>query len=401
MSPSLIEQQLPLAAAYVAFLYACAWLCAFALQRVPNVSAARSKLDGRFGCIDGLRGMLALGVMMHHTLAGYGYFSGGTWRYGDSPLLNQLGQSGVALFFMITGFLFSLKARSSSMNWRHLYASRAARLYPLYLLLVLVVFALAIGTSQGGVREPLGPLLGEFVRWLAFGQPDINGQSMTWTMIAGVNWSLRYEVVFYIVGVPLLYLFAKGFAQPLRAALSCIALGAVLVWSAREGRMGGSVQYVTHFLSGISVAYLSDVPRSRAVIAHRGFHAAAGLALVWLLCNEPHANNWRAVLAETVVFAAVVGGASAFGLLRTRAAVWLGDVSYGIYLLHGLSLWTLWYAACRFIAPQTVGTLPFTLAMGALVAAVCVLASISYVWIERPALQRWARPHSPPRLQAI
>lgn len=311
------------------------------------------------------------------------------------------GQSGVALFFMITGFLFALKARSPSLDWKRLYASRVARLYPLYVLLILVVFSLAIATRDGGSQESIGRLADEFVAWLAFGQPDINAQPMSWTMIAGVNWSLRYEAGFYVFGVPLLYLFAKQFSPHRRAALSCLALLAVLVWSAREGRMGGSVQYVTHFLCGISVAYLSDIPRSRAVIAHRYFRMAAAAALAWLLCTQTHANNWRAVLASTAVFAAVVGGASGFGLLRTRAAIWLGDVSYGIYLLHGLTLWSLWTATCRFADPRAIGALPFFLAMGAGVAAVCLLASLTYLRIERPAMQRWGGPHASARPRPI
>src|SRR5476649_2958569 len=78
-----------------------------AIVRLSN--GARSLLlppIQRTGSLDGLRGILALAVMIHHSFTAYGYFMRGQWIWSSSSIFNQLGQSSVAMFFMITGFLF-------------------------------------------------------------------------------------------------------------------------------------------------------------------------------------------------------------------------------------------------------------------------------------------------------
>src|SRR5476649_2639693 len=61
---------------------------------------------GRVHAIDGLRGFLALGVFFTHVIGTYGYYARGRWYSTFSPVHATMGQAGVAIFFMITGFLF-------------------------------------------------------------------------------------------------------------------------------------------------------------------------------------------------------------------------------------------------------------------------------------------------------
>src|SRR5947207_7931738 len=61
---------------------------------------------GRFECLDGLRGFLALAVMVHHGMAVYMRAMTGQWTVGNHPTYKLFGSASVALFFMITGFLF-------------------------------------------------------------------------------------------------------------------------------------------------------------------------------------------------------------------------------------------------------------------------------------------------------
>ncbi|MFC6337438.1 acyltransferase family protein [Pseudomonas karstica] len=62
--------------------------------------------QGRFVTIDGLRGYLAFFVFLHHSCIWYYYLQSGVWALPPSRLFVHFGQMGVALFFMITGFLF-------------------------------------------------------------------------------------------------------------------------------------------------------------------------------------------------------------------------------------------------------------------------------------------------------
>src|SRR5215213_2016451 len=84
-------------------------LIAAALAQTSGFYRARLAEDaGRFECIDGLRGFLALGVFASHAVRMYVLHDTGEWSLpaGGAPFHSKAAAAGVALFFMITGFLF-------------------------------------------------------------------------------------------------------------------------------------------------------------------------------------------------------------------------------------------------------------------------------------------------------
>lgn len=391
MSPLLLESHVLLAAACALALYAAMLAVAALLLRLPSVGAAVTPLSGRYGTLDGFRGVLAAGVFIHHAFTAFVYFTQGRWDWSHSALLNHLGQTTVALFFMITGFLFTLKAVSPRVDWRGFFLSRMARLFPLYAVVIGLMFVLVFHLSGWQLREPVGVVLKELVQWLAFvcfGRPDVNGLPMTWTLIAGVNWSLRYEVFFYIVAVPLLNLLAR--LLPARALLvgAAVALVALLVLRGSGRVASPHLLYVAHFVCGILVAAAYREPALQAAMRGRALRLASVVALGVLLSQLNGYGN-ASILAATVLFAAVVGGMPLFGVLHTRAALWLGDISYGIYLLHGMVLWLVlsWLQGRGLLAGMSLPG--WLLLMAGVGAAVVGLASLSYVRMERP-IMGWA-----------
>ena len=170
---------------------------------------------GRYGSIDGLRGYLALGVFLYHSCV-WGYYSHtGKWGYPPSRFYVQLGDCGIALFFMITGFLFFSKildGRTKPIDWLRLYVSRFLRLTPLYLFVVVLLFIVVIFLSHGVLRAPLVKTLRGAACWLAFtipGEPDLNGVKNTSIIMAGVTWTLLYEWLFYAL-LPVLALMVRA-----------------------------------------------------------------------------------------------------------------------------------------------------------------------------------------------
>lgn len=89
---------------------ACAWCIARRAGGPPE--------QGRFASIDGLRGYLAFFVFLHHSAIWYFCLRTGQWKVPPSNLYTHFGQSSVAMFFMITGFLFSLKLIDRPMESR-------------------------------------------------------------------------------------------------------------------------------------------------------------------------------------------------------------------------------------------------------------------------------------------
>jgi peptidoglycan/LPS O-acetylase OafA/YrhL len=60
----------------------------------------------RYATIDGLRGYLAFLVFLHHSAVWFFYLKTNAWTGPPSNIYAQFGESSVALFFMITAFLF-------------------------------------------------------------------------------------------------------------------------------------------------------------------------------------------------------------------------------------------------------------------------------------------------------
>src|SRR5690349_10423474 len=96
------------ASAVVGLLYLGAGVTA---RRVPFYSRLLAASTGsRYAMIDGLRGYLAIGVMLHHVTCNWSYYVNGRWGPSMSGVFNGLAPLGVSEFFLITGFLFWGKA---------------------------------------------------------------------------------------------------------------------------------------------------------------------------------------------------------------------------------------------------------------------------------------------------
>jgi peptidoglycan/LPS O-acetylase OafA/YrhL len=382
-----LEHSLFLALGYVLAVYAAAISFAALLARVGPVDARLAPSTDRYGGLDGLRGLLAVGVFVHHTFAEYVYRTTGRWSWSESPLFNHLGQTGVALFFMVTAFLFSSRLLAGNVSWRAIYLSRVARIVPLYLVFVAVVAVSAFHFSGWTLREPPTQILREIGSWTAFsfwGTPDINGLPMTWTISAGVNWSLTFEWLFY-VSMPLL---ALGLARITGEKAARLALGvffASMVVVALTGKGSGWKLYVMHFASGTAVALLYRDAVLRAVLASRAIKIAGMAGLAALLAFQGAAGGAQ-VLLTTLFFASVVS--SPGWLLQRRGVRWLGEISYGVYLLHGVVLfWVLSYFRADLAGMRPVA---YALIASAVVAVVTALASVLHFAVELPGI-RWGK----------
>jgi len=77
MTPGLLDESIAVSLIYGASIYFSAWLFSGFLLRRKRVYEVLTPVGNRYGSIDGLRGVLAIGVLVHHSSAAYGYFKGG------------------------------------------------------------------------------------------------------------------------------------------------------------------------------------------------------------------------------------------------------------------------------------------------------------------------------------
>ena len=331
----------------------------------------------RFHAIDGLRGFLALGVFFIHVIASRGYYAEGHWYSTFSPVHANLGESGVAMFFMITGFLFwgkALRARAG-IDTRALYASRIRRLVPMYL--VSVAFSLLVAAALTGfvLREPPIAFLKEIRPWLSFGfmdTHDLNGLKDA-HIINAVYWTLAYEWSFYLA-LPLLALFARG---PWFLLLAAVAIF-----------FGIQAPITLYFLCGALAAMIveRDLLGGRLAKWWMAPFPLAAIALV--LTGFDTAYRPAPVVLLFVAFLFVVDGNTLFGLLRTRGAQLFGTVSYSFYLVHCIVLFIAFRVVDGFIpVAGLTGAEHWSVAAVAALAALA-LSAFTYRRVEYPFIAR-------------
>ena len=335
----------------------------------------------RLGELDGFRGVLAFGVFVTHAATTYVFRTSGTWTWPNSSFYTMCGHFPVALFFMITGFLFWRRSILRKQEWGDFFVSRVLRLLPLYVVATMVLMVYVGMLTRWRFNESSVKIMLEVLQWMAMGvlgRPDVNGLAHT-TVINTATWTLREETLFYL-SLPLLAFFATG---P-RFLLLCTVLTPAFLWRAEA--TGGRIWL--HFLFGMATAHL-HVRFPRVSFFRSG--AAAGLCLAILAAAWAAGLHQYELLNAAVafpLFVCVVYGNPLFGLLRIREVRWLGEISYSIYLLHCLVLFGMFWLFDELIGVQSMTPIVYWGGCAIVLVVVIILSTITFLKIERPFMQQ-------------
>jgi peptidoglycan/LPS O-acetylase OafA/YrhL len=325
--------------ACMAFLLALVSAPFFAIADTPP-----NPRGDRLSNLDGLRGFLAFGVFFHHAAIYHQYLQDGQWVLPPSRFYTLSGPAGVALFFMITGYLFwgRMIAERGRPNWIQLYTGRIFRIGPLYLFAVAIMLLIVFQRTGFNLHVPLPSLATELIRWSMLGiggEPNVNGDSIVLQLL-GVTWTLAYEWKFYFSLI--IIAFA---ARDNRTHLSFVAVGLTVsliyvlfinpdsIWSSCIALFSVGMLCASFERHGLTPK-LPDVISSVVILGL--------LAVVMLTSSGVYAAGPIILLGGA--FFLIISGANLFGLLSSRPARRLGNVSYGIYLLQGLVI-TLVFAS--------------------------------------------------------
>ena len=339
----------------------------------------------RFSSVDGLRGYLAFGVFVHHTAITWIYLHTRVFDVPKNYFYAQIGLASVALFFMITGFLFwgRLIKHGRHHDWLAFAVSRIFRLYPLYLPLLLVVI-LCVFYLQGWTfeDEPL-VVAKQVLAWLVFDRPDINQYPQTGILISNVTWTLNYEVFFYM-SLPLfgmVFLYRRNWRQTVLCLLGIYALYQLVGWEHSLKK-----HFLMSFLGGVAAAYWVRQPR---LAAWSKTPLAGGIALIVLLLVITQFQKSFAFLPLvllTLVFSIIASGHTLFGALTLRSIRWMGEISYSTYLLHGFLIWLMIQRTPLILPFDTTEPLTFVM-LGALCCCLLIIvSSLTFLYIEKPGM---------------
>jgi exopolysaccharide production protein ExoZ len=330
--------------------------------------------------MEGMRGVAVLLVFVTH----YCSFSE-PWQGSASPwlvqlahLLHTVGNVGVDLFFVLSGYVIYKSLVMRRQAFGDFMARRVQRIYPAFLVVFAIYLALSFLAPDAANLPPTGR--GPYLLANLLMLPGI----FPIKPLFAVAWTLSYEMFFYLA-VPLLVSVFHRFhwAGGRRVAAICACGAAIVVWCVMSG-----APYIrmVMFIAGM---LLHEAMVSRRASAPGGIAAGAATAIVLFAGARSDIGLFKPALLFAGLFVLCLdcfrrpSGALGrlFGWTPLR---WLGNMSYSYYLLHGLFLRAVFVALAHVAPPGGQGA-PFFFGMMAPALVVTVIGSaLLFLAIERP-----------------
>lgn len=352
--------------------------------------------------LTGLRGWAALYVLLYH-----GWQVAGTpeW-WAQSQRFVAAGYTGVDLFFVLSGFLLglplvdALRGGNVRSALARFWNRRIRRVLPAYGFQVCVLFAVLWVSAElpADAWWVLGTHLTLTFNLFPYDVRPLNG----------VYWSLPVEWNFYVV-LPLLAwaMLRLGWA---RSVLGLVLFALIFRWACYStvwdvpptswmSWWAGSIHQlparIDQFAFGMLAAWIH---RQRPTIDHRWVFLTAVIGLActcfWLGARGDVFSRVEVPLVFVqftllgALYAALCLGAAGSGTLAravfaNRIMLWLGTISYSLYLWHYPILhWQRHWAWLHAAGPWVAGTLT--------AAIIFAVSALSYRWLERPFLPQAA-----------
>ena len=369
-----------------------------------ETSEASSRALGRhISGLDGIRGMAIVGVLLYH----------GDVARAQGGFL-AISQFFTLSGFLITGVLLRNHLRPGGRPLTAFWARRVRRLLPaaLVALVGIVIFGATVATYSQA--KDLPGEVASAATWTANWYFIVNGTSYVAEFQAASPvrhfWSLSIEEQFYLVlPLALLVISRRNGSRRLLLGLLGGAAVASTAWMAYLYHQGASLDRlyygtdtrVGELLAGAALALVvaktgtSFSRRSRRVLQAVGLASLLATLWCWSTLSLTDGALWQggflvfSMLTCGVILGALAGHGPLTAVLSLAPLVYLGHISYGLYLYH----WPiyLWLTEDR----TGLDTWPL---LGVRVLVSLAVAIASFHLLERPVL-RGASFGIPPRFR--
>jgi len=340
----------------------------------------------RYPEIDGLRGYLAFFVFLHHSYIWQVFLKTDQWEDPKSNLFNQFGETTVVFFFIITAFLFTTKlfnTKNGEVDWSDYLKARFFRLFPMYLLSIIIIFILVAYLTDFTAQVPFIENLKSVLSWLFFNVSKnnsvLNGFEDTFTVNAGIAWTLPYEWTFYFL-LPMIALWFK-IKVNLKAVLG-FTLAAAIIMILNKA----SLRHFTPFMGGIVVAVLMNTKKFEGILKQKKYTL---LAIVLLGVSIYFFNSGRKplpIIISSVVFLIIASGNNFFGVLSSTFSRKFGQTTYSLYLLHGIVLSIIFNFIIGFDQAKLLTNTEFWLIITASIFPLILICQLTFKYIEAPLM---------------
>lgn len=341
--------------------------------------------------MEGMRGYaVALVFVAHYCTLAAPWLNGNPGLESVAHALHALGNTGVDLFFVLSGYVIYKSLVSRPQAFAGFMARRVKRIYPAFLV-VLAVYTMLSFLFPAESNIPREGALA----YLAANVLLLPGM-LAIKPIMTVAWSLSYEMFFYLA-VPVLVTAFRASRFGVTARTAGVAAISVLLAACLALADAGHLR-MTMFMAGM---LLHEAIGSRQVRAPGGVLVALAFGMTLLTGMMSDLGTLKLGLMFTGFFLLCLDCFLRPGGLPARAFCWtplrwLGNMSYSYYLLHGLALKALFMVAMRIAALQAHGAFAFAGLMLPFFALSLGASAVLFLLIERPfSLETiHARPHA-------
>ncbi len=348
-----------------------------------------------------LRGIAAVLVMLFHIDVLTYYRGLGTLVAHTETQIITKGYLWVDFFFVLSGFVMmhssgnSFSGGVSLLNIRSYLANRFWRIYPLHLacLLVLVLFVIAFPVIFPAVLSDGS--WATYFDWSALlhSLTLLNAHGLhtylSWNM---VSWSIGAEWWAYVLAIPLYPYLRRA---SVGASLAIIILGYLLLVLLAMS-VGGNSLDITHDFGVVRclIGFMVGIGLRSVFCRFREHWLLTSdlllLANVFLLVALLHLGSNDYIVAISMgclVFLGAAGKGSVSAVLQLRPLQYLGEISYSIYLMHGVVFMFAWYVLPIIVGADTtheLGVYQHLIIWGVFIATTLPLAFLSHRYVEVP-----------------
>jgi peptidoglycan/LPS O-acetylase OafA/YrhL len=344
--------------------------------------------------IDGLRGLLAFGVMTYHYFGIRHLIINGELRFDrTSSITALLAGWTVPIFFAITAYLFSQRLlRLENHQGRSIskfLLGRVFRLIPttllacvLFLLTNFVVYTdmhdpklllhnwkVLLNASLSSIRHPAsGPDSEQIATW-------------AWSIACAPQWTLHFEWIFYLSLAALSVLTLKKQSMLLPALILIVLM--IGVQGTRD--FFQNWDFMTWaFVPGLILGLTNKYWKNSRYLSHP---VTAMIAVATVIASAFYSKLKVKIPANTLFLAVILSNNTATRCLESKLLRSLGETTYSIYLLHGI----VQYITLKWIVTIEIArNMPeylWWLTCAVQVVVIVIVARLSFEFVEKPGIE--------------
>jgi peptidoglycan/LPS O-acetylase OafA/YrhL len=342
--------------------------------------------------IDHLRAYAIILVLAFHSIRSILHESQVNWPLASNPLMAVVheGHTGVALFIVLSGFIFTYGSAGKRINYLQFLRNRVLRIYPLMMTITI------IGISAYPEKFKMS---GFICILLPFQNTNEALQLGNYTTIF---WTIGVECQFYLI-FPILHqmLVERGFvvllfalAFTITARLSALLQGGNPLQCCYFSILGRMDQFVIGMMVAVVVRNFSvEDRRLRWGVPIGGAGLLAGLFAINHLHNYVVLSPWMFIWSpiEALLWGIFIAGYLAFLYgtenIYTRSVAKIGTISYSMYLTHMVVISIFIQHSFTFVLPYSRYLGPLLSVLIIILPATIIISSLCYHVIEKPFLE--------------